>query len=120
MVKFQKAVQRHLPVPLPVQPEVRHVHSVAQDPSVMKVGHLEYLIVVKNANIFPLSVYQVRPDLNLTTTEYGTWGLWAPWSVTGTKGSMMTRSRTCTSIECSGGGIETIPCSGPICQREFY
>lgn len=56
MVKFQKAAQRHLPVPLPVQPEVRHVHSVAQDPSVMKVGHLEYLIVVKNANIFPLSV----------------------------------------------------------------
>eukprot|EP00105_Crassostrea_gigas_P008141 XP_011422609.1 PREDICTED: SCO-spondin [Crassostrea gigas] len=49
--------------------------------------------------------------------EYGTWGLWAPWSVTGTKGSMMTRSRTCTSIECSGGGIETIPCSGPICQQ---
>lgn len=56
MVKFQKAAQRHLPVPLPVQPEVRHVHSVARDPSVMKVGHLEYLIVVKNANIFPLSV----------------------------------------------------------------
>lgn len=56
VVKFQKAAQRHLPVPLPVQPEVRHVHSVARDPSVMKVGHLEYLIVVKNANIFPLSV----------------------------------------------------------------
>lgn len=52
VVKFRKVVQRQLPVPLPVQPEVRHVHSVARDPSVMKVSHLIFFIVMKNANIF--------------------------------------------------------------------
>nr|XP_022343451.1 SCO-spondin-like isoform X5 [Crassostrea virginica] len=49
--------------------------------------------------------------------NYGTWAMWGAWTVTGTKGSMMTRTRTCSSVECSGQGVETIPCSGPICKQ---
>ncbi|XP_061194694.1 SCO-spondin-like [Saccostrea echinata] len=49
--------------------------------------------------------------------NFGSWGMWGSWSVTGTKGSMMTRKRTCTSIECSGETEETVKCQGPICSQ---
>ncbi|XP_056004192.1 A disintegrin and metalloproteinase with thrombospondin motifs adt-1-like [Ostrea edulis] len=49
--------------------------------------------------------------------NYGTWGGWGAWSITGTKGSLMTRKRTCASILCSGEGVETLPCRGPICSQ---